>query len=154
MDIQVAPGVGQGPTGLAAFDAALRSAGVANRNLIRLSSVIPPGSAVTKSDSIPAPGEWGDRLYCVYAEQRAIERGHEAWAGIAWAQDESGRGLFVEHEGANRHAVETDLTNTLDAMCEARGFTATIRNQVVAGTTCETAPVAALVVASFQAGSW
>jgi arginine decarboxylase len=42
MQIHVSSGRGEGPTPLAAFDAALRDAGVSNYNLIALSSVIPP----------------------------------------------------------------------------------------------------------------
>jgi arginine decarboxylase len=154
VDVKVAAAVGSGPTGLAAFDASLRAAGVANRNLIRLSSVIPPDVKVQSVDEIQAGGQWGDRLYCVYAEQRAVERGHEAWAGVAWAQDDTGKGLFVEHEGASRHAVEADLVNTLDAMCAARGFIPTVRDSVVVGGTCEDAPIAALVIAAFKVESW
>ena len=41
--IVLSTGLGVGPTALAAFDAALLDAGVANYNLICLSSVIPPG---------------------------------------------------------------------------------------------------------------
>ena len=44
MQIHLASGVGSGPTELAAFDAALAAAGVANYNLLYLSSVIPPAS--------------------------------------------------------------------------------------------------------------
>ena len=42
MTITLSTGTGEGPTPLAAFDAALVDAGVADHNLICLSSVIPP----------------------------------------------------------------------------------------------------------------
>ena len=42
MKLYIAKAIGRGSTELAAFDAALVGAGVANFNLIRLSSVIPP----------------------------------------------------------------------------------------------------------------
>ena len=42
MNIYVSSGIGYGQTKLAAFDAALNEAGIANFNLIKLSSVIPP----------------------------------------------------------------------------------------------------------------
>jgi arginine decarboxylase len=45
LEIQVTTGTGEGPTPLAAFDAALLDAGVANYNLILLSSVIPAGAS-------------------------------------------------------------------------------------------------------------
>jgi arginine decarboxylase len=47
--IQIATGTGAGPTPLGAFDAALLDAGVANYNLICLSSVIPPASAIRRA---------------------------------------------------------------------------------------------------------
>jgi len=47
VNIQVSGGIGSGPTELSAFDQALVRAGVANYNLIYLSSVLPPDSDVT-----------------------------------------------------------------------------------------------------------
>jgi arginine decarboxylase len=66
--IPVVGSTGTGLTELAAFDAALLAAGVADRNLIRLSSVIPPGATIEQPSSpIESPGGWGDRLYVVLA---------------------------------------------------------------------------------------
>lgn len=50
LDIVITRGTGGAPTELAAFDAALQKAGVAHFNLIRLSSLIPPGSRITVPD--------------------------------------------------------------------------------------------------------
>jgi arginine decarboxylase len=50
MIILVTGAAGRGPTQLAAFDAALVAAGVADRNLIYLSSVLPPASSVQQVD--------------------------------------------------------------------------------------------------------
>jgi hypothetical protein len=44
--IRLCSGSGEGPTPLAAFDAALMDAGVADHNLLCLSSVIPPNAIV------------------------------------------------------------------------------------------------------------
>ena len=104
---------GTGPTTLAAFDAALIDAGIANFNLLRLSSVIPPDTDVVpvKGRATRATGEWGDRLYVVMAEMRTDRPGREAWAGIGWVQDdESGKGLFVEHEGHSEHQVRDEAS--------------------------------------------
>jgi pyruvoyl-dependent arginine decarboxylase len=46
MNIHLSSGVGAGPTELAAFDAALMDAGLANYNLLCLSSVIPPNARI------------------------------------------------------------------------------------------------------------
>ena len=56
--------VGSGQTELAALDDALLIIGAADLNLVRLSSVIPPASLVTKHvGAIRSPvGAWGDTV--------------------------------------------------------------------------------------------
>jgi arginine decarboxylase len=120
--IPLVTGVGSGATALAAFDAALRAAGVANFNLIRLSSVIPPHTEVDADGRSPLPtGGWGDRLYCVYAEQRASTPGEQAWAGIGWVQRRDGAGgLFVEHEGGSEEFVRKVIRASLTDLVAGR----------------------------------
>ncbi len=157
MIIQVSAGKGLGPTKMAAFDAALQAAGTANYNLIRLSSIIPAGSKVVESEGpiSKLDGQWGDRLYVVMAETRVNTHNMEAWAGIGWVQDEeSGRGLFVEHEGANKASVVRDITQSLEALTSSRGMSFGPINMKVTGATCDQEPVCALVIAVFQASDW
>src|ERR1700754_5073193 len=118
MQIHIASGTGKGPTTLAAFDAALNANGIANYNLLVLSSVIPPETeVVVQPQAIPheiMPGNWGDRLYVVMAEQRTDVHNEEVWAGIGWVQDpETKKGLFVEHEGHSEASVRSDIEATL-----------------------------------------
>lgn len=156
LHVTVRLGRGTGPTHLAAFDAALRAAGVADRNLIPLSSIIPPGTTVERTpDATTCPGGWGDRLYVVIAEAR-VERPHEeAWAGIAWCQDaETGEGLFVEHHGHSEHQVEADLLSSLESIADARPRRWGPPEVALAGTVCEEEPVCALAVACFQDDPW
>ena len=97
--IIITSGKGNASTKLAAFDAALWDAGIANYNLIKLSSVMPPKSKlIVGSPENPQGKRVGDRLYVVLAEKREDKVGKEAWAGIGWVQAENGHGLFVEHE--------------------------------------------------------
>ena len=155
--IPVAGGVGSGPTPLAAFDAALRKAGVANFNLVRLSSVIPSGSSVVDQGDGPAhaDGEWGDRLYVVMAEQCSNRIGEEAWAGVGWVQErESGRGLFVEHEGTDESQVRADIDASLGALCAGRPEPFGPVHSFVRGTRCRGQAACALVVAVYEAASW
>lgn len=160
MQIHVATGIGTGPTKLAAFDAALNHAGIANYNLIRLSSVIPPASEIVihETNPIPAnimPGEWGDRLYVVMAEQREHIPNAEAWAGIGWVQEkESGKGLFVEHEGKSEKAVRRDIQQSLEALMATRNVDFGEISMIVDGRTCTNHPVCAMVVAVYQASDW
>jgi arginine decarboxylase len=156
--IEIACGTGTGPNTLAAFDGALRATGIANFNLLRLSSVIPPGTDVLPvSDRVsPITGEWGDRLYVVMAESRVTEPGQEAWAGIGWVQDEaSGKGLFVEHEGYEEDAVRTDILDSLDSLVRGRpGTTFGPPQFVLHGAVCDGTPTCALAVAVYETASW
>ncbi|HUA13107.1 MAG TPA: pyruvoyl-dependent arginine decarboxylase [Candidatus Sulfotelmatobacter sp.] len=159
MNIQVVKGIGTGPTKLAAFDAALNSAGVANYNLIKLSSVIPGGSKIIKKQKPLAdkelPGKWGDRLYVVMAEERVDSPNTEAWAGIGWVQDKkTGKGLFVEHEGASEKAVRSDITQSLEALMATRNVDFGNISMEVIGRTCTHLPVCALVAAVYQSDDW
>jgi arginine decarboxylase len=159
LEIHVASGAGSGPTRLAAFDAALCAVGVANYNLIRLSSVIPPGSVLNVSTvPLSPPGRWGDRLYLVLAEAHADVPGVQAHAGIGWIRDPAlGRGLLVEHEGPSGAGVRADIEASLASMRRGRGDAGDRLSdvQMVAqGVTCNDQPVCALVVAVFAAEPW
>ena len=123
MIIPVADAFGRGPTELAAFDAALVAAGVADRNLTYLSSVLPPTSSVEQIDRIGrTPGGWGDRLYCVMAQARTAVPGTQAWAGVGWVQDASGRGLLVEHHAGDEASLRRLVRTSLDALARNRGL--------------------------------
>lgn len=155
--IRVSRGTGSGPTRLAAFDAALVAAGLQDFNLIPLSSIIPTGatlSVVDPADQLRA--RHGDLLLCVYAAAYATTPGTEAWAGIAWAQrdDGSSSGLFVEHSAPTEEGVHGQLSATLGAMMENRPERYTETGRLVRGATCTDQPVAALVVAAYQALGW
>lgn len=156
MHIQVTGGSGTGPTELAAFDQCLVRAGVANYNLLYLSSVLPARSVV-ETTTIPKKlaGEWGDRLYVVMAQMRTSQRNQEAWAGIGWIQDlETGRGLLVEHEGYTETEVRTDIEHSLAALSENRAMNFGKPQMHVVGTKCTDLPVCALAVAVFESASW
>ena len=155
--IRLSRGVGIGPTRLAAFDAALLSAGVADFNLIRLSSVIPPGSVVCEvSGDQQVKGHHGDALYCVYAEAFASTPGEQAWAGIGWATrtDGSGAGLFVEHHAGSEAIVRRDLVATLEAMTAARTEDYVLAGSFVSFAECVDHPVCAVAVATYRAVGW
>lgn len=156
MKIGMSEGIGMGPTQLSAFDQALVNAGVANFNLIYLSSVLPPGSRIInlKPGETPA-GSWGDRLYVVMAQQRTSTRNEGAWAGIGWMQDKKTRqGLLVEHEGHSEAEVTGSIHASLSALASNRGMEFGPIHMKVTGTTCLDLPVCALVVAVFESAPW
>ena len=155
--LYVAAATASAATELAAFDRALVAVGAANHNLIRLSSVIPPGSAVSIVPRCPslAGSSWGDRLYVVYAEQRASEPGAAAWAGVGWVQDErTGRGLFVEHEGQSEAAVRSDIAASLAELQASRELDLGPTSMHVVGTTCTSQPCCALVMCIYASEPW
>jgi arginine decarboxylase len=155
--LYVAKSIGRGSTELAAFDAALVGAGVANFNIIRLSSVIPPDGDVVEVERCPfaQQGAWGDRLYAVYAEQRTSIPGEQVWAGIGWSQDlETGRGLFVEHEGIREHHVREQIQASLHDLQAIRGLDLGPTHASVVGAMCTGAPACALVICGYTTEPW
>lgn len=155
MKISVTTGTGVGPTQLAAFDHALVNAGIANYNLIYLSSVLPPKSDVVVGKSPKITGQWGDRLYVVIAQKRVSTRNKEAWAGIGWMQDpKTKQGLLVEHEGHSESEVRDDIKASLKALAQNRSLQFGEIQMVVTGKKCLALPVCALVCAVFESADW
>lgn len=161
MNIHLASGIGTGPTTLAAFDSALNITGIANYNILRLSSVVPPNTDIKihpTGSAVPheiMPGGWGDRLYVVMAEQRVDTPNVEAWAGIGWVQEAgSKKGLFVEHEGTSEQAVRRDIEDSLNALMTTRGIDFGPMQMEVTGGVCTGKPICAMVVAVYQASDW
>lgn len=155
LEVVVTSGTGQGPTDLAAFDAALNNAGVAHFNLIRLSSLIPSGSRVfAGSVAQPPRDKRGDRLYAVYAEHRQSVTGHTALAGLGWAQDDTGAGLLVEYCGEDQAHAEAYINMTLDNMKTRRPGSYGENQWRTASIDCDVLPVVAVVIAAFRVESW
>ncbi len=155
MNITITAGTGEGPTAIAAFDAALRMAGVENYNLILLSSIIPPGSAITRSTFVTPVDEYGHRLYVVMARCDEQISGNAAWAGVGWVQEpEDGRGLFVELHGDSETSVRAAIDATLTSMMSSRGRTYGAIHCEVAGGVCRGQPVCVLVIAVYQSQRW
>ena len=157
--IDIRTGVGRGPTELAAFDAALRAANIANFNLLVLSSVIPPGTEIEVLEDAAEhrpSGDWGDRLYVVMAQERTSVAGQSVSAGIGWVQDEaSGHGLFVEHEGREEWKVRQDIQMSLDSMVQGRPERfGPIMSRVETARCVDGTPTCALVVAVYESQGW
>lgn len=157
LTIRVSRGTGTGRTRLSAFDAALHDAGVADFNLVQLSSVIPAGSSVQEVASYgQLVGEHGDALYCVYTDAYATTPGEQAWAGVAWSShdDGSGAGLFVEHSGGSHSAVQHELDLSLEDLSRNRGGHYSPSGQLLTTVECDFHPVCAIVIATYQRAGW
>lgn len=94
-------GVGKHRYKLQSFEAALRHGGLAPFNLVRVSSILPPGCKI-----IPRPRglkqlEAGEIVYCVIAESQTDEPNRLTCAGVGLAQpaDKTQYGYISEHHG-------------------------------------------------------
>lgn len=155
MRIYIRAGIGEGPTSLAAFDSALVAAGVANYNLLCLSSVIPPNARIVRARRTTPPDEYGCRLYVVLSQMRQNHHGRHAHAGLGWIQQEAtGHGLFVELHDSDRARLEHGLHVTLDAMRAVRALTYGSVQTEIASVQCLHRPVCALVVAVYSCEPW
>jgi pyruvoyl-dependent arginine decarboxylase len=153
LDISIRTGSGAGRTLLSAFDHALQQAGVADFNLVTLSSVIPPGSRIRNVNGKLAGGH-GDLLFCVRAEAFAEHPGDIAWAGLGWCLDETGGGLFVEHHGGSERSVVEQIELSLADMNANRGGGYGPVQIALASAHSTGFPVCAVVVAAYRVSTW
>lgn len=162
MKIYLRSGMGTGQTPLSAFDAALRAAGIANQNLLYLSSVIPPNSVVLDQPYPSDPDAWGHKLFVVCSEARSRQAGTYIGAALGWCQFEDGRGVFVEHhsvgetELAVRSNLETEIKDTLNDLCDGRGVPSDQRkcDSKLAIVRVDGRPASVLVVAVYESEGW
>lgn len=164
MKITITSGSGIGDTSLSAFDNALKSAGVLNYNLIKLSSVIPPNTEIVVGKYKSPENEFGDRLYVVCAEERTDLVGRTIAAGIGWYQWGDNRGVFAEHhdiiealdEKEAEKNVSTRLETTVRNLCEHRGipFKRSKMGLLVSSKEVNTKPTCTLVIAVYKSTSW
>lgn len=91
-------GVGRGETELLAFDKALAAAGFSNYNLVKVSSIIPPGAVACEVPGLPP----GSLLPIAYASLVSCEEGlvisAAVAAGIPASKDDVG--VIMEFSGA------------------------------------------------------
>lgn len=113
MDIYVISAFGTGTTPLSAFDKALQKAGVANYNIITLSSIIPKGTRIIKTDRYKpkTSDEYGHKLYAVKWDIRSGQTSKFIAAGLGWYQNKDGSGVIVEHDsiGYDKKDAEQEL---------------------------------------------
>jgi len=103
--------VGHADDYILAFDRALRGAGFSDYNLLRVSSVLPPGAL--PSDEIPLPK--GYLLPIAYGEKSSSERGALIGAAVAVAvpKDPENVGIIMEVTGNEPSSVLMDKAEAL-----------------------------------------
>jgi arginine decarboxylase len=153
--IYVTAGRGEGLTELSAFDRALFEAGIANFNLIELSSVIPPHcEIIEKQVALNSEGR-GRRLYVVLSSMTTAMIGEEIWAGIGWVQAlDHAYGLFVEHHAHSEKEIIELIKNSLISMQEYRPDKFGEIKYKIQGAKCVHKPVGALVAAIYKKVEW
>ncbi len=154
LKIYICTGRGEGITNISAFDSALIQAGIANYNLLYLSSVIPKNSKVIVEKFISNEENYGNKLYVVMSRSDQIIAGKEAWAGLGWIQDEKGRGLFAEHRAESKDSVISLIEHSLESMKKSRNFKYGKVEYVIKGIKCHDKPVCAIAVAVYKSEDW
>jgi len=110
-------------SGLMAFDKALAEAGIAQCNLVSVSSILPLNAKAVK----PAGIKPGSITFTVLARADGVQ-GEEITAGIAWAhcksRGEETYGIVAEdHGNKSKGECERDLKTKIGEMAEARKMT-------------------------------
>lgn len=94
-------GVGKDTTSLQSFEAALRAAGIAHLNLVKVSSIFPPGCKIVGKRKGLERLNPGQIAHVVLAESRTNEPNRLACAGVGLAVPAKGQhyGYISEHHG-------------------------------------------------------
>lgn len=156
MKIFITSSTGSGNTELSAFDKALFNGGVANTNLIILSSIIPPDPEIIIEKPKILESEYGKRLYVVLAQNRTSEVNQKISAGIGWVVEKNSRfGLFVEHQGGSKQEVEQLIKSSLTDMIMSRSeYLFSEIKMCVEEVTCTNKPVCVLCCAVYKLENW
>ncbi|MDI3270199.1 MAG: arginine decarboxylase, pyruvoyl-dependent, partial [Bacillota bacterium] len=93
--VKLAVGKGEGSTLLNAFDCALLEAGIGNLNLIRVSSILPPGCRLKEGFDVPA----GSLAPTAYGYLMSDEPGERIAAAIGVGFSENDHGVIMEFSG-------------------------------------------------------
>lgn len=95
-------GSAEGPTFLNSFDNALLAAGIGNTNLIRISSILPPGAREVSAITLP----FGSLVPTAYSSESCDVPGDIVAAAVAVGlpQEDNQPGVIMEHH--NRGSAE------------------------------------------------
>lgn len=94
-------GVGKHKNSLESFESALRAAGIAHLNLVRVSSILPPGCKIIPRKQGLRMLQPGQITHVILAESRTCEPNRLCGAGIGLAVPADARkhGYISEHHG-------------------------------------------------------
>ncbi len=103
-------GVGVHKEKLVSFEMALRKAGVAEFNLVRVSSIFPPNCKITSKQAGLKKLDVGQVVFCVLSENAVKEKNRliAASVGIALPQDQTKHGYLSEHHSFGETEQEAE----------------------------------------------
>lgn len=153
MDIYITFGIGEGTTKLSAFDSALFDAGIANFNLIYLSSVIPPGSNIIERKLNWNNQHIGKKLYVVASQTIVDEIGKTGFVGLGWINNKNSGGIFAEFSSNNRIKTISYIQSTLKSMNTHRSLKGSPNIKII-NITCRKKPVCAIIAAVYEIENW
>jgi arginine decarboxylase len=113
-------GNAEGSTPLNAFDNALLAAGIGNINLVRISSILPPGLELVRLPRIKP----GAIIPTAFAAQTSEVPGEVIAAAVGWArpEDPEKNGVIMEfHDKASREEAERMIVQMLEEAFRVRG---------------------------------
>jgi arginine decarboxylase len=104
----LASGAAEGDSELTAFDNALRKGGIGDVNLIRVSSIVPPGATISKLPDLP----FGALTPAAYAKVVSTTPGQTiaACIGVGWTPR---GGVLMEASGVDETAEEIEARTRL-----------------------------------------
>ena len=112
-------GAAEGPTPLNAFDNALLAAGLADLNLIKVSSIVPAGAELLHV----APSiEPGSLVPTVYAEAHGTNAGETICAALGIGIGKDSHGMIFEHSATSRVVAETVVAGMVREGFARRGL--------------------------------
>lgn len=116
---KVVSGSSEGDTHLTAFDKALLKAGVGNINIIRVTSILPPGAVYQPELEIPH----GSLVPTAFASIVCDEPGKTISAAVGVGIAENSYGVIMEHSGFKTKAeTEEEIMRMIREAFEARGL--------------------------------
>lgn len=105
---------------LNAFDGALKRAGIADCNLVQVSSVIPENAKLVKLPKLPP----GTILFTTFAKMEGDSGRIGAGVAWSWGNKKSGarHGIVVEAIGSDAESIKIKLNERLRGMADTRGL--------------------------------
>jgi arginine decarboxylase len=115
----VTTGAAEGSTELNAFDNALLAAGIGDLNLIKVSSIVPPGAALLDAPPAIAPGALVPTVYSVVHSDTA---GETICAAVGIGIGRDSHGMIFEHHATSREVSERVVGGMVEEGFARRGL--------------------------------